>query len=77
MVSIGSGARSYKIKVTVLSPSGYEGVTVYEAGNYAIFMVCLSRALGHVWNEDNFVLIKQDNLSTIWLQSHDGVFERN
>ena len=80
MVSIGSGvvhARSYKIKITVLSPSESEGVTVCEAGTYAIFMICLCRALGHEWNEDDFVSIKQDNLSTIWLQSHDGVFGRN
>jgi hypothetical protein len=80
MVSIGSGvvhARSYKIKVTVLSPSESEGVTVCEAGTYAIFMICLCRALGHNWNEEDFVTIKQDNLSTIWLQSHDGVFGRN
>ena len=40
-------------------------------------MQCLSRALGHNWNEDDFVTIKQDNLSTIWLQTHDGVFGRN
>jgi len=80
MVSIGSGvvhARSYKIKVTVLSPSESEGVTVCEAGTYAIFMICLCRALGHSWSEEDFVSIKQDNLSTIWLQSHDGVFGRN
>jgi len=75
MVSIGSGvvhARSYKIKITVLSPSESEGVTVCEAGTYAIFMICLCRALGHSWGEEDFVTIKQDNLFTIWLQSHDG-----
>jgi len=80
MISIGSGvvhARSYKIKISVLSPTECEGVTVCEAGTYAIFMICLCRALGHSWGESDFVSIKQDNLSTIWLQTHDGVFARN
>jgi len=80
MVSIGSGvvhARSYKIKISVLSPAESEGVVVCEAGTYALFMLSLCRALGHVMKEGDFVAIKQDNLSTIWLQTHDGVFGRN
>jgi len=80
MVSIGSGvvhARSFKIKISVLSPTECEGVAVCEAGTYAIFMISLCKALGHEMKENDFVSIKQDNLSTIWLQTHDGVFGRN
>ena len=80
MVSIGSGvvhARSFKIKISVLSPTECEGVAVCEAGTYAIFMTSLCRALGHEMKDNDFVSIKQDNLSTIWLQTHDGVFGRN
>jgi len=80
MVSIGSGvvhARSYKIKISVLSPAESEGVVVCEAGTYALFMISLCRALGKKMKEGDFVSIKQDNLSTIWLQTHDGVFGRN
>jgi len=80
MVSLGSGvvhARSYKIKISVLSPCESEGVTVCEAGTYALFMISLCRALGQRLKKGNFVAIKQDNLSTIWLQTHDGVFGRN
>jgi len=80
MVSIGSGvvhARSYKIKISVLSPAESEGVVVCEAGTYALFMISLCRALGQRMKDGDFVEIKQDNLSTIWLQTHDGVFGRN
>ena len=61
----------------MLSPAESEGVVVCEAGTYALFMISLCRALGQTLKEGDFVEIKQDNLSTIWLQSHDGVFGRN
>ena len=78
MVSIGSGvvhARSYKIKITVLSPTESEGVAICEAGTYAVFMISLCRVLG--MDSKDIPSIKQDNLSTCWLQTHDGVFGRN
>jgi len=80
MVSVGSGvvhARSFKIKISVLSPTESEGVAVCEAGTYAVFMISLCRTLGLYLSKDDFVSIKQDNLSTIWLQTHDGIFARN
>ena len=78
MVSIGSGvvhARSYKIKITVLSPIESEGVAICEAGTYAVFMISLCRVLG--MDSKDIPSIKQDNLSTCWLQTHDGTFGRN
>jgi len=77
-VSIGSGivhGRSFKIKLTMLSPFESEGYAVCEAGTYVIFMISLTRALGLTYKD--IPSIKQDNLSTIWLQTHDGVFGRN
>jgi len=78
MVSVGSGvvhARSYKIKVTVLSPTECEGVSLCEAGTYVVFMISLCRALG--MDSKDIPSIKQDNLSTIYLQTHDGTFSKN
>jgi len=78
MVSIGSGvvhARSFKIKVTVLSPTECEGVALCEAGTYVVFMISLCRALG--MKSKDVASIKQDNLSTAYLQTHDGTFARN
>jgi len=77
-VSIGSGvvhARSYKIKMTMLSPMETEGYVVCEGGTYVVFMINLLKALGVECKD--IASIKQDNLSTIWLQTHDGKFGRN
>jgi len=77
-VSVGSGivhARSSKIKMTTHSTCESEGVTTSEADTYAVFMVALCRALGQKVTEA--VEIKQDNDSNIWMQTHDGKFNRN
>jgi len=77
-VSVGSGivhARSSKIKMTTHSTCESEGVTTSEAGTYAVFMIALCRALGQ--KVTDVVEIKQDNDSNIWMQTHDGKFNRN
>jgi hypothetical protein len=77
-VSVGSAlvhGKSYKIKLSMLSTFKTEGYVMCEAATYVPFMISLCRALGAVSSE--IASIKQDNQSTIWLQTHDGKFGRN
>jgi len=77
-VSVGSAlvhGKSYKIKLSMLSTFETEGYVMCEAATYVPFMISLCRALGAVSSE--IASIKQDNQSTIWLQTHDGKFGRN
>ena len=77
-VSLGSAivhAKSNKIKLNLHSTCESEGYMTSEAGKYAVFMIALTRALNMIISE--IPAIKQDNQSNIWLQSHDGKFNRN
>jgi len=77
-VSVGSAivhAKSNKIKLNLHSSCESEGYMTSKAGTYAVFMIALTRALN--MNISEIPSIKQDNQSNIWLQSHDGKFNRN
>jgi len=77
-ISLGSGcihARSNKIKCITLASSETEGYMLCEGGTYVLFMSSLLKVLRA--NNDTIPLLVQDNLSTIWLQEHEGKFARN
>jgi len=78
VIKIGSGyvfAKSGKLKSVTLSSTESEGYMVCEGATYVVWIRELLIFYGYDMNTP--VRMLQDNLSTIWLGTHDGSFSKN
>ena len=78
IIMMGSGyiyAKSGKIKFATLSSTESEGRAMKEAGTYIVWAREMLYFFGY--RMEGPTKLFQDNLSAIWLASHDGSFQRN
>ena len=77
-LTLGSGyvfAKSGKLKTTTLSSTESENLMMCECATYILWMRELLTFYGYQMTAPTRMY--QDNLSAIWLSSHDGKFSRN
>ena len=77
-MTFGSGsvfAKSGKLKIVTLSSTESESIVMCEDATYVVWMRDLLKFFGY--NLDSPTKMYQDNLSAIWLATHNGAFSRN